>query len=196
MTNSKELVAQLSTNVNVGMDEVVSVFVSKYENTLFEKKSELSKAIKAIKGTLKDLTKSLVLKVDRSQYETTVPILNLVSKVEDVTVDWDGNTRRKIKPSIHVSVSIKDKDSTGSYRDEITKDISIPISTTTLKRHTELDTELTGLNDSLLEVMGLIKSVSRKERQVRGRISELKLQEAGFEELLESEEMLKLIQLD
>ena len=46
---SPSFIAQMTANVNVSIDEVVSVFVSKWEDGLFEKKQQLSKKIKALK---------------------------------------------------------------------------------------------------------------------------------------------------
>ncbi len=38
--------------------------------------------------------------------------------------------------------------------------------------------------------------MSRKERQIRGRISEKRLEEAGLTNFLQSDEMLQLIHID
>jgi hypothetical protein len=46
-----------------------------------------------------------------------------------------------------------------------------------------------------MEVLTLIKSVSRKERQIRGKISEMKLEQSGFADLMNNTEILQLVQV-
>ncbi len=67
------------------------------------------------------------------------------------------------------------------------------IGTIDMAEHKELTHDLETANTELLEVMANIKQVSRKERQIRGRISELKLEQAGFTDLLQNDDLLKLI---
>lgn len=196
---SKSIVSAMSNNVNVGIDEVVSVFVSQYEDNLFDKKKELSGEIKRLKGELSDLDKRLKGSVDTKQYETKVPVINISSKVEDVDVRWKGDDSHydKIKKSVvRVSIEVSDNDDNDRYSSSFTKRVDIPVTNADQKLHDSLTSDLEGANSELVEIMGLIKSVSRKERQVRGRISAMKLEESGFADLLESPEMLQLVQLD
>jgi hypothetical protein len=194
----------MTSDVNVGIDEVVSVFVSQYEDNLFAKKKELSAEIKRVKKEITALDKRLIADVDRSEYDITVPVLNLKSKVEDVSIIWKGEededdySSRKVKVSsivISIEIEDKDKDSDG-WRNSITKRVKSKISKTDENLHTALLKEQSSLSSELTEVLGLIKSVSRKERQVRGRISAKKLEASGYEGLLNDSEMLALVQLD
>jgi uncharacterized protein YdcH (DUF465 family) len=192
--SKKDLVSQMSSDVNIGIDEVVSVFVSQYEDKLFERKQDLSKQIKSVKTNLTSLDKRLEDSIDQSQYVGEIPHLNIKSFVDSVSVCWDE--KGKNIPHVSVNVTIEDADNSSSYRGSISKTITVTTSKEEVKLHSSLTTEQEDLNGQLLEVMGQIKSVSRKERQIRGRISEMKLKESGFDNLLESSEMLSLIQLD
>ncbi len=194
----------MTADVNVGIDEVVSVFVSQYEDNLFGKKKELSGAIKRVKGEVKALDKRLIASVDRTVYDIKVPVLNITSKVDEVSLVWKGDEdeddyrSRKVKASsIIITLEIKDEDKDGDRYDRtMGKRITTKISKTDENIHTALLSELSGLSGELTEVLSLIKSVSRKERQVRGRISAKKLETAGYEGLLNDKEMLALVQLD
>lgn len=199
MTN-KSIVSQMSSDINVGMEEVVSVFVAQYEDNLFAKKKDLSNEIKSTKKDLADLDKRLLSEVDADQYNIKkIPVLNLSSKVDDITVCWvDPNNRHRknFKSSIRIEVEVKDLDKgNDGYRSTFDKNINLPIAKADVNKHNSMNESIESLNDELVEVMGLIKSVSRKERQVRGRISKKKLEESGFEGLLNDNEMLKLVQL-
>lgn len=200
---SKSIVSAITADVNVGIDEVVSVFVSQYEDNLFAKKKDLSAQIKQLKSDSKALDTRLIKSIDTSEYDITVPVLNLTSKVDNIDIVWKGDededsySSRKVKvSSVVVRVEVKDNDDNDRYSSSLNKNINVTISAADEKLHRNLETELSDTNGELVEVMGLIKSVSRKERQVRGRISAKKLEESGFEGLLQSPEMLKLIELD
>ena len=173
------------------MDEVVSVFVSEYETNLFTKKEDLSSQIKLVKEELKDLDKRLIGSVDQTEYETTNSVLNISSKVDSVSVNWG-----KKDTNISVRVEIKDDDDKSRYSSSFSKGFKLSISKPNVELHTKNTEELESLNSELMEVMGLIKGVSRKERQIRGKISRLKLEESGFEGLLQSEDMLQLIKIE
>ena len=201
---SKKALQAMTADVNVGIDEVVSVFVSQYEDNLFAKKKELSSEIKRVKSEVKSLDKRLIGSVDRTVYDIKVPVLNLTSKVDEITIVWKGDEdeedyrSRKVKTSsLIITLEIKDEDSDGDrYDRSMNKRITTKILKTDENIHTALLSDLSGLSGELTEVLSLIKSVSRKERQVRGRISARKLEESGYEGLLNDKEMLKLVQLD
>ena len=200
---SKEIqpsaVASLSTNVNVGMDEVVSVFVSKWEKSLFERKKDLSDKIKQVKDDLKIHTTSLENSVDTSKYEMKIPELGIASTIDSVDVSWadrDEKRSKDNKSEIIVRVEIADTANSDRWRSTLDKKFITPISKADVKKHNDLEDELSDLNGELIEVMGLIKSVSRKEREIRGAIAERKLQESGLQSLLEDDSMLQLVKLD
>lgn len=194
LTNSNEVTAiqQMSSNVNVGLDEVVSVFVSRYETQLFDRKDELGKNIKTIKSELEDLDKRLIGSIDTNPYGITIAVLNITSVVDKVGVEW-GKKPEDNRVTIHIDV--KDNDKSDRYSHSFSKRVTFPTSSKDVKIHDKLNDDLENLKTDLAEVMGLIKSVSRKERQVRGRISEMKLKESGFAGLLDSPELTKLVEL-
>ena len=194
---SKKVLAEISTNVNVGIDEVVAVFVTKYENGLFDRKDEISRLIKAVKADQKALDKKLV-EIDVSEYEIKkIPVLNVQSSVSSVDVQWNSadNENDKDSPVVRIRVTIRDLDTKDRYSDHMSKSVYVPISKPDIKLFVSNKAELADLNAQLLEVMTLIKSVSRKERQVRGKISEMKLAESGLKGLLTDNNILSLIQL-
>jgi hypothetical protein len=198
MTQISQLVARstisaISSNVNVGMNEVVSVFVSKYEDGLFAKKAELSAKIKAIKADLKQIDADLVLSVDPTKYDQSVPVLTMLFKLVETSVHWEP-TYNIPKNMLVIDVGMIDS-SIHPTRSQYTKRIYQDISVDVVTKHDEAQSQLAVLNGELMEVMGLIKLVSRKERQIRGRISEMMLAESGLADLLDSSELLSLTQI-
>jgi hypothetical protein len=190
-------VSAMSTNVNVGMEEIVSVFVAQYEDNLFDKKKLLSSEIKSVKDEIKDLEKRLTT-VDKTPYEMTISVVNIKTRVKDVTIQWKDEEQNIAVSNIRIYVKVCDNtvDHSNRYSSSFSKTIERLIDVNDERDYFKLSDTLSDLNSQLVEVMGLIKSVSRKERQVRGRISKKKLEESGFASLLNDDEMLSLIQLD
>lgn len=184
--------ALMTTNVNVGINEVVSVFVAKYEDGLFAKKDELSAKIRIAKQELATFLKDLVAEVDKSQYNVRVDVLNVLFFAEEVEVSWEGNSYYNI-PKNSLTVSIQQRPAQEGSKSSHFKTIALPISAVDISEHERLKAELEALNTELIDTMALIKSVSRKERQIRGRISEMKLAESGYSELVNSAELLQLV---
>lgn len=189
---TEQALSNIKTDINVGMDEVVTVFISKYETDLYAKKDDLSRQIKDKKKEIADIETQLIKSVDTSQYTTTIQLLNITSKCKDVSVQW---ANRENPNRIVVEVELKDEDSESRYSSTFGKNIYIPIDAVTASLRDELVEQEKELSQEMVDVMLLTKSVSRKEREVRGRIAEKKLNEAGYSELLNDADMLKLVQL-
>ena len=198
-TTKKELAAidgLITADVTIDLDAVVSVYVSQYEDKLFTKKKDLSKRIKGVKDDLNILEKTLERSIDKSQYDIVVPVLDLVAKVEKVNVNWIEEDDY-VGSVIKVQVSVTEKEKTDRYsRDHLTTTRSVKIGKKEITNKINWEKELEGLNAELLETMAAIKGVSRKERQVKGKISGMKLDAGGHGALLNSPELLALVQLD
>lgn len=184
-------VSEITTDVNVGMDEVVSVFLTRYEDDLFEKKARLSKSLKELKAENTKQDKRLEGSVDTTPYEQTIQSLGIKSSTNGVNVNWSEKEQ-----TLNIHIKIEDLGDESRYNSSFTKTVKVDISEFEVGERNSRDSEIEELNSELVEVMSQIKSVSRKERQVRGRISEMKLKESGLSGLLENDEMLKLIQVD
>jgi uncharacterized protein YqgV (UPF0045/DUF77 family) len=182
----------IESNVNVGMDEVVSVFVSKYETNLFDTKDQLQSQIKADKREADDLEKGLIASVKRSDYEATVPHLGLTFTVDGVTVNWSDDSYRTRGKSIVIAIKMADRGDRDNHS-AYTKSMFVPINQIDLDEKARLTALIADLEGKLLEVMGNIKQVGRKERQIRGKIAEMKLGQCGMAALLQNEELLKLV---
>ena len=189
--------ALLSTNVNVGMNEVVSVFVARYEDQLFTKKDELSKKIKQLKQQLSNLIEHVKETVDVSSFNCELLVLGLKFEVKELRPDFDDRNYRGLKNHVLVSIVVSDivpqhdncKTSDTIYR-------NLPIPEEIVNQKTKLDEDIATASNELTEIMTLIASVGRKERQIRGKISEMKLTESGMADLINNQELGQLIMLN
>jgi hypothetical protein len=186
------ILGNVKNDVVVGMDEVVSVFVSKYEDDLFDKKKVLSNEVKMVKKELENEIEVLKGRVNKKDYEIVIEKLGLESKVSNVDVSFNDKDRNGI---IYINVDIKEKGKMDRYGG-MSKNFEIDLSKKDCKKYYDLEDEVSLKSSELLEVNNLIKDISRKERKIRSKISEMKLKESGFEGLLDNKEMLKLIEVE
>jgi hypothetical protein len=192
VASMNDALGQMTTNVQVGMDEVCSVFVAKYEQQLLDKKAELSARIKGTKAAIEQLTDKLLRSVDKSAFEGSIPGVGIKTRVEDVTVQWE---KTYYTPGNSIVIEVKIEDTTGEDKHVGSLRRSVKIPSDVIDSRKELQATLESENAELLVVMDAIKSISRKERQIRGRIAEMKLENSGMSALINNPELLKLVQL-
>lgn len=183
MTKETTALSAISNNVVVGLDEVVAVFVSRYEDDLYSKRAEKATLIKELKQKIQNLTTSVINKLDTTAYEVTNDILEIKSVVDNVTVEWN-NSRYSI------CVEIKNIDGSYGY---ISKRLYVALDVNDVAQHTDLVEKCTLAESEFMVLNNEIRDISRKERKVRARISEMKLREGGFTDLLENPELLALV---
>ena len=191
----------LKIDAKIDLKDVAAVFVSQYETNLFNRKKDLSKQIKGVKGDLKMLDARVKGAINKADYAISVPELGLISKVTDVELKWgkdeDGYDDEDEKIGLTVCIDVTEKVSTRSWgSDSLTVRKVIKISPEDRKSHKTWNKELDELNGELLETMALIKGVSRKEREITGVIAGKKLEASGYTDLLDNPDLIKLIQLD
>lgn len=178
----------MQTDIQVSMEDVVSAFVSQYENNLFKRKAELSKQIRALKDDLDKLHDSVLEKINADEWSKEKLPFGLGYKIGKGSVEW--NYKR-----VQFAIEIKEKDgSRWSNTITIKKNKTIPQQY--LKKNKKLNEEVNRLNGELSEVLVSLKGIDRKERQVRGRIAIRKLEDSGYADLMKDDELLKLVQLE
>lgn len=177
----------MQTDIQISMDDVVSAFVSQYENNLFARKKELTASIRTVEENLAKFIKALRKKITGDSFKTTLPF-GLKMKVDDGGIDWED-------AEVTFVITIEPKNN-HRYSNNIIVNKTKPILAASVKAHEKLQTELSALRADLGEVLVSLKSVTRKERQVRGRIAIRKLEDSGYANLMQDEELVKLVQLD
>ena len=178
----------MNTQLDVSMDDVVSAFVAKYENNLFSRKKELTSEIRLLETSLSDNTDAAQASIDDSAYTTTVPEFDLKTVINGRSFDWDDG-------EVTFNILITRIGSSSHYGNQITISRIKRIPARFIKLHTKINDELALLRRELAEVLEGIKSVNRKERQVRGQIAIRKLEDSGYASLMDDPELAQLVQL-
>lgn len=189
-SNLPEAFKQMDLNVVIGMEEVTNVFIAQYETNLHSEKSRLQTLISGFSKELTALGKTIKAGVDTKGYTSHDKVLGIIVTVKGVTVDMDVSP-----PTAEIEIKVADDDKSHNYSDSFRKTFDHPIPKSLLTQTRKINTKLDAAREDLTVVLKGIGSISRKEREVRGRISKLKLEASGFAGLLEDPKMLKLIQL-
>jgi len=178
----------MNTQLDVSMDDVVSAFVAKYENNLFSRKKELTSEIRLLETSLSDNTDAAQASIDDSAYTTTIPEFELKTAISGRSFDWDDG-------EVTFNILITRIGLSSHYGNQITISRIKRIPARFIKLHTKINDELALLRRELAEVLEGIKSVNRKERQVRGQIAIRKLEDSGYASLMDDPELAQLVQL-
>lgn len=197
MSNISTTVNPGSIDVVYGLNEVVSVFVSRYETSLFNKKDKLVEEMTQLKRKMSDLSTYAVN--DLEKVEGVLPSIRLTVETVKSTVEWTGYKKstkggyiRNYDHRGDVPVVLTElKISIGPNLTDMT--VITPVSSAYVIEYNDYKERIRVMNDELMVVHQDIKSVSRKERQIRGHLAEVKLKENGLEDMLTNPEMLQLI---
>lgn len=179
----------------VTMDDVVSAFVSKYETQLFGRKKELSAELARTQADIKELTDAVRAKIDTSSHNATLPLGLVAEASKDVTLDFEkgrAGFQIVIRPSKQKE---RDPYVYGGGREQITITQFEPIPGRDVTAYGQLIKLHDSQQTALAEVLDKIKSIARKEREVRGRIAMRKIEESGYLSLLDDAQLLELVTL-
>lgn len=191
----RNLSSVIRANAQIAMPEVVSVFISKHETELYDLKAELQKKIGDLKKDIEMHTASVAKSITFKKYcGIKVLKLGLISYlVGEPNVKW---VDEKVTQRIGLYNMSEDNKGAADSRDRETgfeKSYSQPILAGHLKAHTKMTDELAETSNRLASIVGQIGDMSRVERQVKARISEMRLEEQGLSGFLKDPEMQKLI---
>lgn len=179
----------METDIQISMDDVVSAFVSQYEDNLYTRKKKLTTAIKTIEAQITDLTDAVCKEITGDSFKEPMPY-GLVITISEGSPSWED---KQVNFSIKI---VPPQDGSHHYRNSIEFTKNKPIPKAALKSYKAWEKELKALRDDFTEVLVSLKSVARKERQVRGRIAVRKLEDSGYASLMQDSELVKLVQLD
>lgn len=200
MNNSKNVavvgLAGLSVEASVGLDEVISVFISRYEDQQIADRQTIQASMIAINKDIKDVVEDVTEKVrsvvagyamnaDNGIVVTTVEL----AERDAIQLCWDKGVA-----TISLTSKIKSKTVSG-YSGEVsgTVKIELPIDGADVDRYKQLMADKAKMTDQLNQVQTNLRDVSRKERQVRGKLAQMKLAEAGMSDLLNDAGLLALV---
>ena len=194
VASSKSL-AQLTSNLQVGMEDVVNVFIARLEDSLHNQRENLQGQVRNLKTKLEELNDEQKLRKDDIELVSIqTQYVEISQKLDDVRVNWekgivsiDVETTTKSRKYVGKSDYYDKKESTSEVQ------VHLSISPKALNEHNSLNKEIADLTAELMKVNNQLRDMSRKERQVRGVIATKKLTEMGMEDLLNDGDLLAIV---
>jgi hypothetical protein len=194
--SDKPLSSIISAEAKIAMPEVISIFISDYETKLYDRKTELQQKIHDLKKDLEIHVNTVAKSGSFKKYiGVKVPKLGLISRSGgEANVSWENGT-------ISMKICFDDVDETGKMDakrnsgNNFSKSFTVDITDFAMRTFKNLKKKIDEESANLSRTVGLIGDMSRKERQVKARISELRLKEQGLEGFLADKEMQKLISI-
>lgn len=191
--------AVVGSDVQVGMQDVADVFLSRYETSLEAERKALQAKLIAASNQIKAATE-----LAQSQAITTVQAAGLtrtfdtglmlltVTAGDKPAVDWDKGS---VGVTITTRVESKTRQTGYSRTTEGSVLVDVNVSPQIMADYKEQMATKATITERLNEVQSMLRNMSSKERQIRGKIAELKLQSLGATELLENPQLLGLVDL-
>ncbi len=186
----------LTANAKIAMPEVTDIFISKYEDALYNKKAELQLAMSELQKE-QGLTNGIAAKgIDFSKLlKVKVPALNLISfHKEGPSINWDNETATVVI-GFHNTDEAGEPESRGQRGTGFGKTFEFKLKREHIVLHKSLEDKAHELELDLSATIAAISDMPRKQRQVRARISEMHLEEQGLEHLMADETMAALIKI-
>lgn len=198
---------QLQTTVKseLGIDDIVNVYVSRHENALMQRATDLrvkAQAINKRKQALLDKVKS------DAATKAIAAFSAMTTDNVKFTVDGSDVEIRDTVAFIHVEQvtalpqGFKYCTHHWGHRNELSDEVKaefhaqIDVDQATLDEARELEAEGDQVKAELLEVNDGLASIERKTRQIKAVISEKKLADAGMTELVDMPEVNAILQLN
>ena len=180
----------LSASASIALPEIVSVFINKYETELYTSKDQLNEKINGLQSELNLLKETVASKADFSKYEKLgIPTFNLTAKVrKSLSIDWESRVVEAM-----VDFRTPRKANANDLTTRFTETVTAPIIKRDLATFEKISNDLSEARSQLSQILTSLSDMSRKERQVKARISELRLEEQGLTDFLKDEQILALI---
>jgi len=180
----------MTANLDISMDDVVSAFVSKYEENLIHRKEFLQFEIKANNKNLESLHEEVLKEESGNEYVAlNIAPFDLTSKITERHINWK---EKQITFKIRV---YNPTDSGSSYYNNIQVTRTHALKDSDVALYNSLTDNGATLSEELATILSDLRGIARKERQVRGKIAMKKLEDSGYSSLMQDEDLIALVEL-
>lgn len=188
----KNFIENGKLDLNFNLNDVVNVFVSKYEKKLEGEKKGLEEEIGRCNKEMEDVKKGLLSKYNFKIKEIFKKKFNFENENELFKCEFEEGGFSKELNEVRGELSLIKKNNNG-YGGVLNFYESVKVSDVDKESVRMWEEKINELRMELGKVLVEIGRISSKEREIRGLISERKLVEEGYVGLIEDEEIKKLI---
>lgn len=190
-------IEQIQSNITVGMDDLVNVFIAKYETSLINQRNTFQDQLKDLNKIISGLSETAIKDTKSAVQEFNIPdfkngVISIITTIGDnFKLDWE---RKHV--SFRITTKIKTTVKVDYYTENDTSiTTAISLAPDIISSYERTMDEKRLVMENLSNINNELRDISRKERQVRGQIAERKFVASGLEDLLNDQELIKLIQM-
>lgn len=188
----------IKADVKVDMNDLTNVFIVRYEQGLVLERTSNQQKLKTLNEQIKVINEEVLVgarafvKRSGAVGEFSNPLFKTTVRVDDkdYTVKWELTQvvyTIRIESKSTTSTNQYNKETSGSFQGQFDIDAGL------VDQYNDLMAEKANITLVLTEINNSLRDVSRKEREIRGKITEQKFAALGMEELLVNPDLLMLI---
>jgi hypothetical protein len=183
--------------VGVGLHDIVNIFVSRYEINLLELQKKKGEELKGLSKYKKEFIVNLEVglnKEGRSLLEGKFAY-NVPNELFKCTFKEGTITQSRGKYSFECKLELEKVGKEGSYYHSISFDQEVLIDGQSLEEIENYDKRITKCSLEISDVAFKLSQMNTKEREIRSKLSIRNLENHGLGELLEDDQLQKLIEV-
>lgn len=204
----KELAQVVQMDAKVTFDDLVNIYVSKYEEELHQRRARIQAQIRELNGAKSKLIQAIreiahdnvADRFETIQNDGIVAKFTVsVAEAGDLTKSdfWDVDVKQRLDIVHETALQWRPKNTI--YSDEVSQSIvlalKVRICDEQVQEWKKTEQELATLKEQLLVVNGDIQAIDRKTRQIKGLLATKKLEDIGATNLLEMPEVQSILKL-
>lgn len=190
-----EAMKNITLNTAVTMDDVVNIFVSRFENTLMDRQKVVRKELQVSQAASKLYHETRMKEMtDAIEAELKSETMFASFKV-DAETSYYNNTKDKKCFAIRTKLKKFTSFETSKEENSVSFQAFVEYGADYLTKMAEYEAEQGKLKAELVSINNELQSVDRKARQVKGLIAERKLEAEGMQALLDDPTMQGMVQL-
>lgn len=181
----------IGVDAKIDFNDLVNVFVSRYETELRARKDTLNGQLVAVNNKIRalsdELINGLVTKLGTDQVSASLFGVNVQASAERPTVSF---STKKLTVKIKITIPTNER-----YERVLETTQTHDIPEAKLGEYNILEAERVEITTELRDIGQNLNDLTFKERQVRAKLSEQRLGAEGLEGLINHPELVKLITL-
>lgn len=197
-----ETLNKIGLAANVTMEDVVNIFVSRFENNLIARRTEVQKELQRAKVSINNMIATLrEAHIACAKEELSANPMMIVKDITgcETTIDeWDKNAKHlsyQVNGTFRKNTKFEFKDRWGNNEKTWEVTVRFALEEEWLKEVTMISNQRSILKQDLVAINNELQGVDRKARHIKGMIAERKLEAEGMSALLNDESMAALIAL-
>ena len=186
---------QVEMNAKINLDDIVNVFVSKFEDEAYAKRDKVQKELKSLKEARK-ASEKLAVQAAIDTFKSD-KVLSFPAFSMQFVIKCGELSGENVVLNCLINLTAVGNVKFGSYsspnEDSTYVNILQPIPPAVLKELEDFESKENVYVQDLMKINEELKTIGRKTRKLKGKLAEKKMNELGMKDLLNNEELLAIV---